>query len=95
MRLRQNWIVAQPEASIIDLLRRGDVITRARRGRGSILDDSGRIYPEVCEALANGIHLDIDHGGGNLDFGVAEQVLDQGVLPTTISSDVHRGNAKG
>ena len=60
-----------------------------------MLDGNGRVYPEVLEAVANGIFLDIGHGRGNLDFDVAEQLLDQGVTPHTISSDVHRGNAMG
>ena len=84
-----------PLPRILDLLRPGDVVTHALRGRGSILDGNGRIYPEVREAVRNGIHLDVGHGRGNLDFDVAEQVLEQGLLPTTISSDVHRGNAVG
>ena len=84
-----------PLPRILDLLKPGDVVTHALRRRGSILDGNGRIYPEVREAVANGIHLDIGHGRGNLDFDVAERVLDQGLLPTTISSDVHRGNVLG
>jgi dihydroorotase len=84
-----------PLPRILDFLRPGDVITHAMRRQGSVLDGNGRVYPEVREAVANGIFLDIGHGRGNLDFDVAEQLLDQGVTPHTISSDVHRGNAMG
>jgi dihydroorotase len=84
-----------PLPRVLDFLRPGDVVTHALRRQGSILDANGRIYPEVREAVANGIHLDIGHGRGNLDFDVAEEVLQQGLMPTTISSDVHRGNALG
>lgn len=84
-----------PLPRVLDFLRPGDVITHALRRQGSILDASGRVFPEVRDAVANGIHLDIGHGRGNLDFDVAEEVLQQGIMPTTISSDVHRGNALG
>lgn len=84
-----------PLPRILDLLRPGDVVTHALRRQGSILDEGGRVYPEVREALARGIHLDVGHGRGNLDFDVAEAVLAQGIYPTTISSDVHRGNVAG
>ena len=84
-----------PLPRVLDALRPGDVVTHALRRNGSILDASGRVYPEVLEAVERGIHLDIGHGRGNLDFDIAERALGQGVLPTTISSDVHRGNALG
>ena len=84
-----------PLPRILDFLRPGDVVTHALRREGSILDANGRVFPEVREAVANGIHLDVGHGRGNLDFDVAEDVLQQGVVPTVISSDVHSGNYNG
>jgi dihydroorotase len=84
-----------PLPRIIELLKPGDVITHALRREGSILGANGRVYPEVVEAMRNGVHLDVGHGRGNLDFDVAEAVLQQGVLPTVISSDVHAGNFQG
>jgi dihydroorotase len=84
-----------PLPRILDYLRPGDVITHALRRQGSILDGNGRVYPEVREAMRNGVHLDVGHGMGNLDFDTAERVLDQGVMPDLISSDVHDGNANG
>jgi dihydroorotase len=84
-----------PLPRILELLKPGDVITHALRAQGSILDANGRVYPEVREALRSGIHLDVGHGRGYLDFDVADRVLHQGVLPTVISSDVHTGNFDG
>ena len=84
-----------PLTRIVEQLRPGDVITHAFRRDGSILDGAGKPYPEVMEAVARGVNLDIGHGRGNLDFDVAERALAQGILPTTISSDVHRGNSLG
>jgi dihydroorotase len=84
-----------PLPRVLEYLRPGDVLTHAFRREGSILDANGRVYPEVREAVANGIWLDIGHGRGNLDFDVAERILDQGVEPQVISSDVHDGNVTG
>jgi len=86
---------SSPLPQILDLLRPGDVLTHTLRRTGSILDGNGQVYAEVREAIANGVHLDVGHGRGNLDFDVAERVLDQGVTPSVISSDVHAGNALG
>jgi dihydroorotase len=84
-----------PLPDIVAFLRPGDVVTHALRREGSILDETGTVYPEIRDALAHGIHLDVGHGRGNLDFDTAEAVLAQGVQPTMISSDVHRGNVAG
>jgi len=84
-----------PLPRILDFLRPGDVVTHGLRARGSILADDGRVYPEMREAMARGVELDVGHGRGNLDFDTAEAVLAQGVRPTLISSDVHRGNVAG
>jgi dihydroorotase len=59
-----------PLPRVLEYLRPGDVLTHAFRREGSILDANGRVYPEVREAVANGIWLDIGHGRGNLDFDV-------------------------
>jgi dihydroorotase len=84
-----------PLPDILGFLRPGDVVTHALRREGSILDGNGNVYPAVRDALARGIHLDVGHGRGNLDFDTAEAALAQGVRPTMISSDVHRGNVAG
>lgn len=86
---------ASPLSRLLDLLRPGDVVTHAFRARGSILQENGRVDPSVRAAMDRGVHLDIGHGRGNLDFDVAEAALAQGFSPTTISSDVHRGNVAG
>ena len=42
----------------------------------------------VHEALERGIHFDIGHGV-NFSFDIARRMMGEGVLPNTISSDVH------
>ena len=51
--------------------------------------------PEVTAAIDRGVHLDVGHGAGSFSFDVAEKALKQGVLPGTISSDLHQFNVNG
>ena len=81
---------------ILALMKPGDVITHGfRGGEGGILDHEGRVHDEILESVASGIHLDIGHGAGSFSFDTAERALDQGLLPGTISSDVHQFNVHG
>ncbi|MBM3521061.1 MAG: amidohydrolase family protein, partial [Alphaproteobacteria bacterium] len=85
-----------PLPAILAMLKRGDVITHSfRGGDGGILDDRGRVLPEVRAAVGRGIHLDIGHGAGSFSFDTAEKALKQELLPGTISSDVHQYNVNG
>ena len=85
-----------PLKDILALLKKGDVITHSfRGGEGGILDDNGRILPEVRSAVARGVRLDIGHGAGSFSFDTAEKALRQDLLPGTISSDVHQFNING
>ena len=81
---------------ILKLLKPGDVITHSfRGGEGGILNDEGRVLEEVLESVASGVNLDIGHGAGSFSFDTAEKTIAQGLLPGTISSDVHQFNVHG
>lgn len=85
-----------PLRDILAMLKKGDVVTHSFRGSpGGILDDRGRVLPEVRKAVESGVHLDIGHGAGSFSFDVAEKALRQELLPGTISSDVHQYNVNG
>lgn len=87
---------ASPVPDIVKMLRPGDVITHSfRGGEGGILNEEGRVFEEVLEAVSNGVHLDIGHGAGSFSFDAAEKTLAQGLKPGTISSDVHQFNVHG
>jgi len=81
---------------LLPVLRAGDVITHCFHGRGGgILDQRGRVLPEVLTAVGRGVHLDVGHGEGSFAFDVAERAIKQGLLPGTISSDLHQFNIHG
>jgi dihydroorotase len=81
---------------ILAMLGKGDVITHCFHGRAhGILDDKGRVLPEVKLAVNKGVQLDVGHGQGSFSFDVAEKALKQELLPGTISSDLHHFNVHG
>jgi dihydroorotase len=85
-----------PVPKMMPLLRRGDVITHSfRGGDGGILDEHNRVHREVRAATERGVHLDIGHGAGGFSFRTADVVFPQGLMPGTISSDVHQFNVNG
>src|SRR5438477_236924 len=61
------------------------------------IGQNGKLLPAAIEAKKRGVHFDIGHGGGSFDYTVAEAAIAQGVLPDTISSDMHvfSGNTPG
>lgn len=85
-----------PLPRILAEMRRGDLLTHCFHGHAAgILDEQGRVLSQVRRAVARGVRLDVGHGKGSFRFPIAEQALRQGVLPSTISSDLHRYNVKG
>ncbi|HUT55171.1 MAG TPA: hypothetical protein VM658_17410 [bacterium] len=77
-------------AEILPLLKPGDIITHCfRNGGHTILDSSGKIRSDAREAAARGVLFDVGHGVKSFSFPVAEKALEQGFLPTSISSDLY------
>jgi dihydroorotase len=67
----------------------GDILTHlCTPNAGRVLDSSGRPYPEVAEARANGVILDSALGRGNFGYEVASRQAQLGLHPDTISSDL-------
>jgi dihydroorotase len=85
-----------PLKDILAMLKPGDVITHSFQGHeGGILDDKGRVLPEVRKAVEGGVHLDVGHGAGSFSFDTCEKAMKQGIVPGTISSDLHQSNVTG
>lgn len=79
-----------PLPELLASLRAGDVVTHCFHGNeGGVLDERGRVHAEVFNAVERGVLFDIGHGTGSFSFRVARAALDQGLLPSTISSDIH------
>ncbi|MFO7271488.1 amidohydrolase/deacetylase family metallohydrolase [Sphaerobacter thermophilus] len=77
-------------------LRPGDILTHCFTGGDMrILGEDGRVLPVIRDLQERGLILDIGHGTGSFSFAVAEAMLEQGVLPDTISSDIHQLAVQG
>ncbi len=86
-----------PTERILDELRPGDILTHCVHGHGAggIMSDDLKVLPAVRKKVEQGLRLDIGHGRGSFTFRVARAALEQGVVPGTISSDLHTYNLHG
>ena len=71
-------------------LRSGDIITHCYTPqKPSIIDDKGKLLPEVRDAKERGVIFDVGHASGHFDFDLVERAMGEGLLPDIISSDLH------
>ena len=90
-------------SQILDLLRRGDILTHAYSGFPNMagaftnIVQDGKLLPAALAAKQRGVIFDVGHGGGSFDYTVAEVAIPGGCGPDTISSDLHAvsGNTPG
>jgi dihydroorotase len=71
-------------------LRPGDVITHCYTPqKPSIIDETGKLLPEVRNAKERGVIFDVGHAGGHFDFNLVRRAMGEGIVPDVISSDLH------
>jgi dihydroorotase len=74
---------------LLPLLEPGDIVTHLFTANpGGVLDAAGALVPEAKELRDRGVWLDTAHGRFNFSFSVARKVLDQGLVPHCISTDL-------
>jgi dihydroorotase len=78
-----------PLSKLLPILKSGDIVTHMfAPPPNSIVDDSGKILPEVTAARRRGVRFDLGNGRtGHLRWDIADQVLKAGFLPDTLSTD--------
>jgi dihydroorotase len=87
---------AIPLDEILSYLLRGDVVTHVYHARDEgVLDERGTVRASVRAAVERGVNFDVGHGAGSFSWRVARAGLEQGLLPGTISSDIHAWNIAG
>ena len=82
-----------PLEGILDRMESGDIYTHSyceASDRTCLLDEEGKIRPYVLEAQKKGVRFDVGHGGGMFHFDIAVPALEQGLLPNSFGSDLHR-----
>ena len=82
----QNY---SPMRAILPLLKRGDIVTHLYAPPpNSILDDQGRLLPDVSAARRRGIIFDFGNGvNGHFNWEMVERATKQGFWPDTLSTD--------
>jgi dihydroorotase len=85
-----------PPLSLDDLLltrlRPGDIFTHvyaAVDGRMSIVDERGQVRASAWVARKRGVLFDVGHGARSFSYRQAVPALKQGLLPDSISTDLH------
>jgi dihydroorotase len=78
-----------PMRAILPLLKRGDIVTHVYApAPNGILDDNGRVLPEVLAARRRGIVFDFGNGvADHFNWDVVERAMKQGFAPDTFSTD--------
>ncbi len=79
-----------PLDEILDSLREGDIATHIFNGNvEQVLGPDGRVRAAVRAAKERGVVLDVGHASIHCDAKVARRAIGEGLLPTTISTDLH------
>ncbi len=78
-----------PLRAILPLLKRGDIVTHMYApAPNGILDDNGRIFPDVLAARRRGVLFDFGNGvSDHFNWDVVERSMKQGFAPDTFSTD--------
>jgi dihydroorotase len=78
---------------ILARMKPGDIYSHSfttATDRMCLLDDQKKIRPYVLEAQKKGIRFDVGHGGGMFQFDIAVPAMEQGLLPNSFGTDLHR-----
>jgi dihydroorotase len=74
---------------LLPIMDAGDIVTHFFTANpGGVLDNDGKLVPEAKDAHERGVWLDTAHGRMNFSFDIGERVLDQGLTPHCISTDL-------
>ena len=78
-----------PMRAILPLLKRGDIVTHMYApAPNGILDERGRLYPDVAAARRRGVVFDFGNGvADHFNWDVVERTMKQGFWPDTFSTD--------
>jgi dihydroorotase len=76
-------------SELVNLLRPGDILTHPYSSLGNNTVQNGKLLPAFLEAKKRGVIFDVGHGAGSFNYDIAEAAIQQGLLPDSISSDVH------
>ena len=81
---------------VIPHLRPGDILTHCFTGGDHrILGKDKVVNADIKKLHDAGLILDIGHGTGSFNYEVAEGLMEQGIMPDVISTDIHQMAIQG
>jgi dihydroorotase len=81
---------------VIPHLRPGDILTHCFTGGDHrILGKDKVVNSDIKKLHDAGLILDIGHGTGSFNYEVAEGMMEQGIMPDVISTDIHQMAIQG
>ena len=78
------------EELILQKAQPGDIHTHVYAAHIPVLDANGNVHPCMFEARKRGVIFDLGHGAGSFWFRNGARAIEQGFLPDSISTDLHR-----
>ena len=85
--------VGEPPAlydEVLEILGPGDIVTHCFNGKaGSSIMEDEDLFNLAERCASEGVRLDIGHGGASFSFKVAEAAIQRGLMPFSISTDLH------
>ncbi|NBN64203.1 amidohydrolase/deacetylase family metallohydrolase [Pannonibacter tanglangensis] len=81
---------------VFAILSEGDIVTHCFNGKrtGSITDTPALM--QMAKDLArSGVRMDVGHGAASYNFAVAQRAIGEGLIPFSISTDLHQNNIDG
>jgi len=74
---------------LLPIMEEGDIVTHLFTANpGGVVNTEGKLVPEAKEAYDRGVWMDTAHGRMNFSFDVGQRILDQGLIPHCISTDL-------
>ncbi|MBT4485388.1 MAG: amidohydrolase family protein, partial [Candidatus Latescibacteria bacterium] len=80
---------------ILEKMKPGDIHTHNYARHICVLQQNGKLHPDILKAQRQGKIFDVGHGGGSLVWRNAVPAIKQGFLPNSLSTDLHAGSVKG
>ena len=79
--------------SALGLFEKGDIIEHTYTPiTGGHLNDSGNISAELRDAVSRGVLISVAGGGQHFSFRIAQTMLDAGIIPSFIATDLNSIN---
>ena len=81
---------------VFDILSPGDIVTHCFNGkRAGSITDTPALFAQAKRLAEEGIRMDIGHGQASFCFETAKRAIGDGMLPFSVSTDLHKRNIDG